>query len=385
MKLAASCKTAGMTAPVIGRITRSGRDVVDRSNHILLVDDESPDSTEGFAAVMVQHGTSSACRVPLAYHFSELDYLCTGDVVMIDPRGFIRTLYRRHSAHNSILMTDQCNSFCLMCSQPPKLVDDRNRVAEHLQLIELIDPETAELGITGGEPTLFDQDFLSIVDSCRRHLPKTALHVLTNGRAFFYRSFARQLGEIGHPELVLGIPLYSSIDSRHDFLVQSAGAFEETVLGLHHLAEFGVAVEIRVVIHAQTYDHLPMLSEFICRNLPFAKHVALMGLEMFGFTRPNIDRLWVDPVEYQRELQAAVEILALGGMNVSIYNHQLCTLSRELWPFAVRSISDWKNVYFDECGGCSVRESCGGFFESAGFRRSAHIRPVPGAAIGDRS
>lgn len=59
-----------------------------------------------------------------------------------------------------------------------------------------------------------------------------------------------------------------------------------------------------------------------------------------------------------------------------IYNHQLCLLDRELWPFAVQSISDWKNEYHPECLRCSVRESCGGFFFSAKYRTSAHIRAI---------
>jgi His-Xaa-Ser system radical SAM maturase HxsC len=273
-------------------------------------------------------------------------------------------------------MTEQCNSFCLMCSQPPRRIDDSDRVAEHLRLIELIDEETAELGITGGEPTLFGDDFLRVVASCKDRLPRTALHVLTNGRAFFYRSFARQLGAIGHEDLMLGIPLYAAVDTHHDFVVQARGAFEETVLGLHHLAEAGVAVEIRIVLHEQTYRHLPLLAEFIARNFPFAAHVALMGLELFGFARPNIEQLWVDPVTYGEELRIGVETLAPAGLHVSIYNHQLCTIPRALWPFAVRSISDWKNVYFPECEGCSVRESCGGFFASSHHRRSAHIRAI---------
>ena len=44
------------------------------------------------------------------------------------------------------------------------------------------------------------------------------------------------------------------------------------------------------------------------------------------------------------------------GVRTLIYNHQLCLIDRELWPFAVRSISDWKNEYHPECAGCSVRE-----------------------------
>jgi len=63
-------------------------------------------------------------------------------------------------------------------------------------------------------------------------------------------------------------------------------------------------------------------------------------------------------------------------MNVSIYNHQLCVLDRQLWPFARQSISDWKNEYIAECDGCAVRHRCGGFFSSGTAMHSAHIRAL---------
>jgi len=39
-----------------------------------------------------------------------------------------------------------------------------------------------------------------------------------------------------------------------------------------------------------------------------------------------MDQLWIDPIDYQAELRIATEILALSGLRVSIYNHQLCVL-----------------------------------------------------------
>ena len=101
-----------------------------------------------------------------------------------------------------------------------------------------------------------------------------------------------------------------------------------------------------------------------------------MGLEITGFTRPNLNKLWIDPYEYQTELQRAVEYLAIRGMNVSVYNHPLCLLPRDLWRFARRSISDWKNVYFDVCKSCGVRQQCGGFFMSAELKHSAHLHAI---------
>jgi hypothetical protein len=100
-----------------------------------------------------------------------------------------------------------------------------------------------------------------------------------------------------------------------------------------------------------------------------------MGLEMMGYTKTNLKTLWIDPYDYQRQLLEAVEYLSGAGMNVSIYNHQLCVLHRSLWRYARKSISDFKNVYLNECGECAVLERCGGLFKSGENIHSAHIRP----------
>jgi hypothetical protein len=87
------------------------------------------------------------------------------------------------------------------------------------------------------------------------------------------------------------------------------------------------------------------LAQFITRNLLFVDHVALMGLEMMGFTRANIDELWIDQSEYKDKLSSAVKILEKSGMNISIYNHQLCLINHDILPYYRKSISDWKNEY----------------------------------------
>jgi hypothetical protein len=101
-----------------------------------------------------------------------------------------------------------------------------------------------------------------------------------------------------------------------------------------------------------------------------------MGLELMGFARSNLDDLWIDPAEYQRELHEAANVLSMARIRTSIYNHQLCLLDPSIRRFAVKSISDWKNEYMPECSGCLLMNDCGGFFSSASLRRSAHIQPV---------
>lgn len=333
---------------------------------------------EGHAAVLTTQSAEPRDATwgpdaPAVRSVSGLDHLGVGDVVRISPTGQIRVLYRRASPHNSVLVTEQCNSFCVMCSQPPRVTDDRARFRELWRLIDLIDRGTKELGITGGEPTLFGSEFLEFIEHCRRKLPNTGLHVLTNGRVFRDREFAAELASIGHRDLMLGIPLYSDDDVVHDFVVQAEGAYWETVEGLLNLGEHAVSVEIRTVVHRHTLGRLGRLADFIARNLAFCSHVAVMGLEPFGFARSNFDDLWVDPVDYQPALLEVVSALQRSGVRVVLYNHQLCVLDRRLWPFAVKSISDWKNVYLSQCEGCCLQTDCGGFFQSATRRHSRGV------------
>jgi len=385
LRLHAHGKASGLGAAVLGRVTIDQVEASVRGDHVLALQSwQSGADARGYAGLVVgpelsasELETLDGRGLAVVHGAGSLDHLAAGDIVALEPSGYVRTLYRIGSRSNALFATDRCNSFCVMCSQPPKAVDDRSRIREHLRLVELIDPSTRELGITGGEPTLLKDDLLRLVAYCKERLPETSLHVLSNGRLFYYGSFARKLGAIGHPDLMIGVPVYSDLRAVHDFVVQSQGAFEQTMIGLQNLGRHGVPVEIRVVLHRYTYERLPQLAEFIYRNLTFAAHVTFMGLELMGFAVANVDDLWIDPYDYRDELREAVLHLAGRGLSVSVYNHQLCVVPRELWPFCRRSISDWKNDYAPLCATCTVKERCGGFFTSSLRRRvSEHLAPV---------
>ena len=301
-----------------------------------------------------------------------------GDVVRLgegSPR--VSVLYRRGSNSNTLLATERCNSFCVMCSQPPRDVDDAWLVGEMIDTIPLIDRAEVQLGISGGEPTLLGDDLLVVLHQARQHLPETGLHILSNGRRFSDGDFTRCVCAVRHPNLTWGIPVYSDCPEIHDYIVQAGGAWDETLAGLYNLAKFNANTEIRVVVQRANVDRLGELAYFIFRNLTFAKHIALMGLEPIGFARANYDRIWVDPLDCGDALKDAAFFLANRGMAVSLYNFPLCTLPEELWPFAHKSISDWKNTYLTQCTGCSVRDRCCGFFASIDQRwTSRGIRPI---------
>lgn len=121
-----------------------------------------------------------------------------------------------------------------MCSQPPKDVDDTYIYAELERAVPLIDKETHEIGITGGEPTLGGERFLNLLRSLRDHLPRTAVHVLSNGRRFIDPGFAAAYAGTGHHDIMIGIPIYADYAALHDYVVQSDGAFDETIRGRGH-------------------------------------------------------------------------------------------------------------------------------------------------------
>jgi His-Xaa-Ser system radical SAM maturase HxsC len=314
----------------------------------------------------------SYVRLPAA--FAELS---EGDVVGVDPQsGRVRVVYRRSSRHNFFLVTERCNNYCLMCSQPPRKIDDGWLIDEIAETLPLVDPATPALTFTGGEPLTEWRRFIGLLERTCDLLPDTAIHVLTNGRAFSSPDVADAWASIRHPKLSAGIPIYAAVDHIHDYVVQAKGAFDQTVLGVLRLKDRGQRVEIRVVLHAITAPRLRETCSWIARNLPFVDHVALMGMENTGFAIANDDMLWIDPVDYQEQLKAGVDVLSTAGVNVSVYNLPLCVLDPSIRPFAVQSISDWKNAYLEECEGCSVRGDCAGFFSTGRPKFSRGIAAI---------
>jgi His-Xaa-Ser system radical SAM maturase HxsC len=365
------------TEPFLGRICTNPELPVDaRASEIFLADRVKP-LPDGFRGYLTRAVIDSGSHADVYFLGNEFAYLGAGDIVRIEPdRRAMAVLYRRSSAFNSMLVTERCDNYCVMCSQPPKERVDDWLADELFKAIPLMSPGTREIGITGGEPALLGEKLVTLINRLARYLPQTAVHVLSNGRAFADEDFARAMGSIRHPDLMVGIPLYGALPEQHDYIVQRRGAYDQTIRGILNLKRHGVRVELRFVVHAETHARLPSFARFVARNLVFVDHLALMGLELMGFARANLAALWIDPLDYQPELVEAAGILERAGIPLSIYNHQLCVLDSRLHHLARRSISDWKNCYFDECGECALQGECGGFFASSSLRRSRGITAV---------
>lgn len=268
------------------------------------------------------------------------------------------------SNSHALFFTKRCNHYCLMCSEPPSNYNDDYLIEENIKIIELLDKDLSILGITGGEPTLLGKDFIKIIKKVREELPNTKIRLLTNGRSFKNKNFCKDISILAKDYLISEIPLYNTNYAKHDYIVQSKGAFFETIEGFYNCAKNDLSTEVRVVITKQNYKDLDTLIYYIYRNLPFVDNIALMGLEYIGFALTNFDDIHISPLDYKEELLNAITLAKKYNLPISIYNLPICLVDQKIKMYTKQSISDWKNEFSEKCINCIEKHNCSGMFSS---------------------
>ena len=298
--------------------------------------------------------------------FNEHHILDNGCVLTISKTGRIVLLYRPNSKNNALFITDSCNNYCIMCPQPPKPSLDNSVERKIRKIIDIMDPSIIpeKLGITGGEPTMIKDGLVEIINDIRSKYPETRIELLTNGRFLKYSTYTNKIAKASKGNMIACIPLYAPVAYIHDYIVQSKGAFDQTVSGILECHRNNIAVEIRIVLNKITLEHLSELADFISRNFMFVSHVAIMGIEYMGFAKKHFNLLHYDPVNHSDRINEAVKLLTISGINVFLYNMPLCVVDKSIRHLCKKSISDFKNVYAEECSLCTVKDECCGTFSS---------------------
>lgn len=298
------------------------------------------------------------------------DLRLDNDVIMIVPgQASARRLIRADSQHNTLLITEQCDQLCLMCSQPPKKghVD----LFFELEQAAALAPSNAYIGLSGGEPLLHKKKLFDMLLSLSKARPDLMFHILSNGQ-HFDEGDIETLRKIGVERILWGIPLYAADADAHDAIVKKAGAFDRLLQSFSILFETGAAIELRTVVMQQNDGKLAALSGFVGTALPFIERWAIMQLENIGFGRMNWAASFKDTSTDFENVARAITIAAARDVPVQLYNFPLCSMPEKFRRLAPATISDWKNKHEPFCAGCSLKPSCGGFFEwydhSKGFR-----------------
>lgn len=284
-----------------------------------------------------------------------------GDILLVDPgTGRAERLIRAGSRHNSLLVTEQCDQLCLMCSQPPKKTH-HDRFAHFEAACRLAAPGSV-IGLTGGEPTLHMEPMLAMLERLLDDRPDLAFHILSNGQHFDAENVARLTGRL-RTNIVWGIPLYAADPLLHDRIVGKPGAFERLAESFVHLLAAGARIELRTVLVRDNLGALGDLARFVSLHLSHIEQWSLMGLENIGFARRRWDDLHIDLRTGFAPVSAALDQASLYGIPARLFNIPLCHIPPAFRSFAVASISDWKQRFAPACDSCAARSDCAGFFE----------------------
>jgi His-Xaa-Ser system radical SAM maturase HxsC len=310
--------------------------------------------SEGRAAVRFEGGSFS---LPMARLVPEQ---LSGDVLLVFPeQRRVTRLIRRESDSNTILLTEECDQRCVMCSQPPRPLR-HDQFELYRQAVELAPPE-AVIGISGGEPTLLKATLFDWLHALNAARPDVTFHVLTNGQHLD----AEDLPAVTHlRDVVLwGIPLYAPSTALHDKLVGKEGAYTRLLQTLDLLRRASAMVELRTVIMQPNLAVLPRLASFVATHLRWIAWWAIMQMECRGYARLHWQSLFVDTSRQFAPIAAAIRIAEIADLHVSLFNFPRCTVPPEYRSRTERSISDWKRRYLPICERCTQRVACAGFFQ----------------------
>lgn len=297
-----------------------------------------------------------------------------GDIFFSNRNGTtLRTALSKRTHQNTLLVTEQCDNNCTFCSQPPRNLPDYYDLAD-AALNEF--DGSGVIGISGGEPTLHWEKFISLLTSEASR--KFSFHVLTHGRNLSSQIRVRELQKRGIINSVLfGIPLHGANSNSHDAVTDVIGSWEETIEGLINLRHVNAALEIRIIITEQILGELDATIALIHSILGTSGYkLALMRLEPTGWAKSHLNLLRPSIERESLIIDEAIRSTLVRGQDISIYNYPLCLISASNRSYACKSISDWKNVYPDKCSKCALKPNCSGLFKSERMNVIDQLRPV---------
>lgn len=280
-------------------------------------------------------------------------------------------------SENTIFTTGLCNSNCIMCPYTEHFRRNANSASFDTlkQFVDVMSPYAEYVCITGGEPTILRDDFLKLIEHCRKHFHSALLHILTNGRTFAYQDFLNDFRKVRPYRTLLGLPLHAENAALHDYISQSAGSFDETLQGLDNLYRAGEHIELRIVTSKLNCENLPSLAKMVATKYPYCHHVCLMGLEMMGNAMINRDKVWCSYDKLWPFVHEAAYILLMNGVETELYNYPLCIVDKNLQSVYRKSITPSKIEYLPECRTCTRKNECGGFFRTTRIMPDIVVRP----------
>jgi len=233
-----------------------------------------------------------------------------------------------------------------------------NPKEEHIKnVIDNVKPGDT-LGLTGGEPTI-REDFFKFLRYAKERDPYMSVFVVSNGRMFFYREFTERMVNIGLGNLKVGIALYGHDKGTHDAITRIPGSFEQTEKGIKNLIEFGIPVELRIIVSKLNYKSLKDMAEYIVRNLKGVYRVVFINMKYTGNAYINRKVLFVKYKDVVSHAEKASDILLKNNIEVKLFHFPLCIIKKKYWELAKGVTKQESELMFVKtCEKCNVKEKC---------------------------
>lgn len=299
----------------------------------------------------------------------DVNDISVGEILIFFPNNSVANrFFRPAEKSNTILITERCDQYCQMCSQPPKSKDYLHWDL-YEKAIELF-PVNAVVGISGGEPTIYKNELFNFISKVLMSRPDIEFHILTNAQ-HFNSGDLNNLSKL-RENIVWGIPIYAASSEIHDEIVGKKGAYESLFESLSCLLESEARVELRTVVLKDNMSQMPKLAKYIGRYFQWVEVWSIMQLEKIGFAKIGWELKFEDTSLFFDFIEDALMIAKACGINAQLFNFPICTVPKEYQALCVDSISDWKKRYLTACDSCSAKTTCCGFFEwyneSDGFK-----------------
>lgn len=266
----------------------------------------------------------------------------------------------------TLCVTHRCNNNCLSCIRGKKFrEEDDFSLVEIKNVVEKLSDRVKTIFITGGEPTI-RRDLKDILLFIQEKLPETEIGLLSNSRMFYYKNYVYDIfSKLNKNKIYVATSIYSSNPEVHETITRIENSFVQTLTGLRNLFDFGIKIEIRIVVNALNYKTLPSTAEFIAHNFkPFK--VTFVGLHFmpFGNVYENMEKVGIKITDTVSFVQKACNVLKKGGIASKLYHFPLCVLN-EKYRKEGELIALQKNkvVFLDKCGECVLKDKCCGLWE----------------------
>ena len=366
---------------IIGKVIKNTNIEDDPSKYIQVLDDENIEKYQECCKGYIFENKPKnidLTDINYGYNIKNFETLINYDVIEMLGNGVIRVLYRDDSDDNAIVVTNQCNSNCIMCpdSDAVRNTKENPNIKKILEQIECIPDDTEHITITGGEVGILKGDFIKVLEKCKECLQNTEFLVLTNGRVFSVKEYTEKIAEVVPNNVRFAIPIYAGEPKLHDEITRVPGSFKQAIAGIHNLMNKNIDIEIRIVVLKKNYKELENIAKFIVKNMPQVKMVNIMALEMTGNAFKNKDQVWINFTDESDYLYKACMRLIANGIVTNLYNFPLCCIDERLYSISRTSITDYKVRYKEQCEECDAQDCCGGFFSSTINIKDITIKPI---------